>query len=145
MSIKYLIILSTIILVSACNEEKNDVITKKDVQTCYQYIKNNDTIILRTVKVSNFITGMLEYNLFGKDKNQGTILGQMKGDLLVADYTFISKGIQFVRQVVFKKMGNSFVEGYGGIDNINGKDYFKNIDSLKFKESMVLTAFGCGK
>jgi hypothetical protein len=145
MHIKKLIILSTIFLFSACNEEKKDAITKKDMQACYQYIKNNDTIILKTVKVSNFITGMLEYNLFGKDKNQGTILGQMKGDLLVADYTFVSEGIQSVRQVVFKKMGNAFVAGYGDIDNKDGKDYFKNVDSLKYQESMVLSEFDCGK
>jgi hypothetical protein len=150
MHIKNLIIISIIILFSACNDDKKvvdkkDAITKTDVLACYQYIKNKDTVVLKTINVNGFITGTLEYILFEKDKNQGTIQGQMKGDILVADYTFMSEGIQSVRQVAFKKMGSAFVEGYGDIENKDGKDYFKNIDSLKYQESMQLTAFECGK
>jgi hypothetical protein len=148
MDTKNLIIISTIVLFSGCNDEKKEVdkkdtATKKDVQACYHYINKKDTIVLKTITVDGFITGMLMYNLFGKDKNQGTILGQMKGEVLVADYTFISEGVQSVRQVAFKKLENSFVEGYGDIGNIDGKDYFKNIESLKYQESIVLSGFEC--
>jgi hypothetical protein len=52
----------------------------------------------------------------------------------VADYTFMSEGIQSTRQVAFKKDGNSFIEGYGD---------FKNVDSLNFNTSMKLVEIAC--
>jgi hypothetical protein len=150
MHIKNLLILSTVILFSACNDDKKvadkkATVTKTDVLACYHYIKNKDTIVLKTITVDGFITGTLEYIFFEKDKNQGTILGQMKDGVLIADYTFMSEGVQSVRQVAFKRIGNTFVEGYGDIENKNGKDYFKNIDRLKYQESKVLTGFNCEK
>ncbi|MBK6634882.1 MAG: hypothetical protein IPH68_02200 [Chitinophagaceae bacterium] len=58
----------------------------------------------------------------------------MSGNILVADYTFMSEGIQSIRQVAFKMEGNSFVEGYGD---------FKNIDSLDFNTSVKLAEVLC--
>ena len=101
---------------------------------CYRYATETDTIILKVIHVGNSITGTLVYSLKEKDKNKGTIQGNMRGDLLVADYTFMSEGIQSTRQVAFKKEGNSFVEGYGD---------FKNLDSLNFNTSMKLVEVEC--
>ena len=101
---------------------------------CYRYATATDTIILKVIHNGNSITGTLVYILKEKDKNKGTIRGNMKGNILVADYTFMSEGIQSTRQVAFKKEGNSFVEGYGD---------FNNIDSLKFNSSMKLVEVDC--
>jgi hypothetical protein len=110
---------------------------------CYRFAGENDTIRLTLVHAGDSINGTLEYKLHEKDRNQGTIRGGMRGDLLVADYTFMSEGMRSVRQVVFKKAGNSFVEGYGDVSEENGRQYFKDIGALRFNDKFVLNETGC--
>ena len=106
-------------------------------------LNNHDTVILKTIDVNGIITGTLVYNLYEKDKNRGTIQGKMKGDLLIADYSFTSEGTFSVRQVVFKKSDTTFIEGYGDIEDKNGKTIFKNTDSLDFTNSIILNEYDC--
>lgn len=110
---------------------------------CYQYINSNDTVTLKVIHVGKAITGTLAYNFYQKDKNWGTIQGRMKGDLLIADYTFMSEGITSIRQVVFKKEGGSFIEGYGEIETKNDKSVFKNTESLTFNSNVKLVEINC--
>lgn len=67
----------------------------------------------------------------------------MRDNILVGEYTFMSEGIQSIRQVAFKFEDSAFVEGYGETYTKEGKEYFKDIDSLKFNDSMKLTALNC--
>ena len=138
--INFLIVAS---LLTSCNSESNDAdkATSQQVSSkkaspinCYKYATATDTIILKIIHVGNSITGTLIYSLKEKDRNKGTFQGNMCGDILVADYTFMSEGIQSTRQVAFKKEGNSFVEGYGD---------FKNLDSLNFNTLMKLVEVAC--
>ena len=100
-------------------------------------------IELKIVRIGNAITGTLVYNLDGKDKNTGTIQGVINGNLLVADYLFMSEGIQSTRQVAFKLENNIFIEGYGDITIQNDSAYFKNMDSLQFNDGMKLIEIPC--
>jgi hypothetical protein len=134
----------------SCNNHKttnkNTITTDGNQQSpvnCYQYISSNDTSTLKTIHAGEAITGTLVYNLYQKDKNQGTIQGSMKGDLLIADYTFMSEGITSVRQVVFKKEGASFFEGYGKIETKSDRIVFKNTDSLTFNNAVKLVEVDC--
>ena len=101
---------------------------------CYSYASASDTVTLKLIHIGDSITGTLVYSLKEKDRNKGTIQGNMQGDILVATYTFMSEGIQSTRQVAFKKEGNSFIEGYGD---------FKNLDSLNFNTPMKLVEIAC--
>src|SRR5690242_109722 len=98
-------------LIASCtNNKKNNIEnsiskteeSKKDsLLNCYRYATINDTIILKLIHVGESITGTLAYKLHEKDKNTGTITGSMQGDILVADYTFMSEGVTSIRQVAF--------------------------------------------
>ncbi|MCW3089205.1 MAG: hypothetical protein JWP81_274 [Ferruginibacter sp.] len=130
----------------SCNNQTGEPKTqpgKASAFNCYNYINKKDTVILKTILVGGFITGTLVYNFYEKDKSQGTIQGQMKGDLLIADYTFNSEGIQSKRQIAFKKMGDKFIEGYGEAEDRNGKMAFKNLDSLNFDHTTILNKVDC--
>jgi len=131
------------IFLSCNNQEQEPAKTEK--LNCYSYTNNKDTAMLNTVLTNGQLTGTLIYNLFEKDKNIGTIQGVMKGDLLIADYTFNSEGVQSVRQVAFKKSGNTFIEGYGMTETKNEKTIFVNTDSLIFNNSIVFTEVDCEK
>lgn len=103
-------------------------------QHCYQYASVSDTITLNIVVIGDSVTGRLVYKLKEKDKNDGTIKGRLKNDLLTADYTFMSEGTESVRPVAFKKQAGGFVEGYGDVSNAG---------SLDFSHSFPLSEVAC--
>jgi hypothetical protein len=139
-------------LLAACNSQPKAPQQPTETQTnakpdslvnCYQYAGPSDTITLKVAHAGKNLVGTLVYNLKEKDSNKGTIIGFMRDDILLADYTFMSEGVQSVRQVAFKQIGNSFVEGYGESMEENGKMTFKNVDSLNFSSSMKLQEIAC--
>lgn len=144
-----------IILFSSCGNSQHEAETKDSSgnqtpgktfsENCYRYINNNDTVILKITESNGAVSGTLLYNFYEKDKNTGTIKGEMKGDLLVAEYSFHAEGMESVRAVAFKKMGKNFMEGYGESEMRDGKDVFKNLDALSFSNSVLLSPYDCEK
>jgi len=139
-------------LFASCNSQEKDkekTSTKKMEQekssaiNCYEFTGEADTVTLKVTHAGDSISGHLVYDFKEKDKNTGTILGIMKGNILVADYTFMSEGIQSTRQVAFRLEENTFIEGYGESFSQNDKVYFKNIDSLKFDSFFKLIEIDC--
>ena len=143
---KLILLLSALIILTSCNkqksEEKNDP-RAIDIETCYRYAGNKDTVQLNARIQDSTVTGTLVYKLFEKDKNEGTIQGYMNGDLIIADYVYTSEGTSSVRQVVFRKAGAVLTEGYGDIVSEKGRTMFKNIDSLNFNNSISLQQVDC--
>lgn len=111
---------------------------------CYVYIKNRDTASLKLNIDGEELTGELNYNLFEKDSNKGKIAGEMKGDTIIAEYTFDSEGMRSVREVVFvKKDDGNIYEGTGEVMEKGGKMIFKDRSALKFSPAMVFTKADC--
>ena len=116
----------------------------KDLEECYIGLFKNDSISMTlTIKGNIVVDGILSYNLYEKDKNKGTLVGEIKGDTLFADYTFMSEGITSIRQVAFLKKGLNYVEGYGESIEKEGKMVFKNTKKLDFNSSTVLVKQDC--
>jgi hypothetical protein len=131
----------------ACNNDRsetnNDADTIKDYDTgtsspaetiseCYENINGKDTVFLSIFSQSKVITGSLVYNYYEKDKNSGTIKGNMYGDTLIADYIFNSEGVTSTREVAFLKRESAFIEGYGDMQEEGGKMVFTNRSNLSF-------------
>lgn len=110
---------------------------------CYQYIKNRDTATLSLKTENNKVNGTLGYNLYEKDKNAGVITGLVKGDTIIAGYTFQSEGKTSVREVAFLKKGDQLTEGFGDIEEVKGKFKYKDISKLKFDGSIVFSKIEC--
>ena len=137
---------------SSCKKEKMtdpkvvEAVAVQDIVSneCYIGILKKDTVSL-TFNTNDSIakSGKLSYHFFEKDKNDGEFSGEMKGDTLFADYTFMSEGVSSIREVAFLKKGDTFTEGYGEImDNI-GKVTFKDKKTLKFDGKIVLKKADC--
>jgi len=114
-----------------------------DALQCYQYIKNRDTATLSLKTEDNKVTGTLGYNLYEKDKNSGTIAGIVKGDTIIANYTFQSEGQTSVREVAFLKQGDQLVEGFGDVQEVKGEVKYKDLNKLKFDGSMAFGKTDC--
>lgn len=110
---------------------------------CYSYINNKDSVTMNMDIRDNIVTGELEYRLFEKDSNSGTIQGVLKGDTLFADYSFISEGTGSVREVAFLRTNGNWVEGFGDMKENNGKMIFTDKSTLQFNGNIVLTEVHC--
>lgn len=135
-----------IVVIASCNPKKvttDAVQEERPVNLCYKSQMNNDNVALTVYRVNNKITGQLTYNLYEKDRNQGTIDGEMRGDTLLAKYAFTSEGIYSVREVAFLKRGKDLLEGFGETENVQNKMRFKQRDALTFGKSIVLTEEDC--
>lgn len=114
-----------------------------DSTQCYQYIKNRDTGTLTLKTIDNKLTGTLGYNLYEKDKNAGTIDWVVKGDTIIANYTFLSEGKTSIREVAFLKKGDQLAEGFGDVHEVKGETKFKDLSKLKFDGSMTFDKIDC--
>lgn len=115
----------------------------KPVKQCFEYIANKDTVTISLGLTETKVAGSLSYKLYEKDKSRGTIVGEMKGDTLIADYTFFAEGVTSVSEVVFLKRNNQLIQGFGETATSEGKQVFKNRNTLDFNDSLVLTAVEC--
>lgn len=155
----FLVLFIAAIATASCNNEpakSNEVSTITDTtkpvenkvmipaSTCYSSITGKDTVLLKVETFPNVVTGKLTYKLYEKDSNSGNFNGVMKGDTLIADYTFLSEGKSSVRQVAFIIKNNTATEGYGNMEEKAGKMVFKNIQNLTFAKGLKLSKIECG-
>ena len=125
---------------------KSEVVDETILDECYMGVLKKDTVSMTlNIKGNQVHSGKLQYKFFEKDKNQGTIVGELKGDTLFVDYTFMSEGISSVRQIAFLKKGNTYTEGYGNVIDDNGKVRFENTKELKFDGETILWRIDCQK
>jgi hypothetical protein len=99
---------------------------------CYQMILKKDTATLQLQLKDSTVTGHLRYKGYEKDDNTGTIKGVLRKELILADYTFQSEGVTSVREVIFKIKGDTLVQAYGDLAEVDNKMVFTNKNNLQF-------------
>ncbi len=114
-------------------------------ETCYGSKTGNSSVEMSLNVNGNMVTGNLNYLPEAKDKNMGTLKGKMMGDTLLADYTFMSEGVESVREVIFLKSGDGYKEGYGPAKDQNGKMIFEDLKKIDFSQSVPLVKVDCNK
>jgi len=149
---KLLFTILTLAILASCETKKStasestasgSVTTSGSQPQCYALMTNGDTVRLSLTQTGNDVTGDLLYQLSGKDRNTGTIHGQMHGDTLIADYTFQSEGVESVREVAFLTKEGGFVEGYGPVQEQKGKMIFTPNTPITFGSNRLLTKITC--
>lgn len=126
------------------NPPKEAEIVEPAGNQCYISTADNSTVELSfNVNSNQEVNGTLNYTLYGKDKNVGTLIGNIYGDTLIADYTFDSEGVSSVREVAFLQREGTYIEGHGDVVEANGKVSFKDKKALKFDAKNVLTKVDC--
>lgn len=125
------------------NEKKNKTISVKESDACYAFIHNKDSVLLHLEIKNDIVTGDLSYNFFEKDDNAGPLIGELHGDTIFAMYKFRSEGTTSEREVAFLKKGNTYVEGFGEIQDEEGRTVFKNKKLLNFESNLILKEIDC--
>lgn len=147
---KPLAAIAGVLLLAACNSnptQNTALDTKKSEEDstfniCYSSVVKKDTVLLNAHMSGDSVMGSLGYKLYEKDQNNGSLLGKMYGDTLRGMYTFMSEGQESVREVIFIKQDSLLIEGYGPLEEKNGKTVFKNPQEVKFK-GIVLAKAPC--
>lgn len=118
---------------------------QENEEECYSYVTPKDTVYLHVSRKNRSITGDLTYKLYEKDSNQGSLDGRIKGDTLVAEYTFNSEGRSSVREVIFLKKGDTYIEGFGPVNDKEGKTVFQDHKNITFINGITLSKTDCSK
>lgn len=132
----FLVLVSSCILF-ACNSHTVGE-NSNTIAGDYLFQSDGDTIRMVLQQESDSVYGDLRYAFSGKDRNIGRINGILKDSLITGEYTFVSEGIPSTRQVVFKVTEQGLIEGYGAIEENDGKMVFSDTGSLSFDHGMVL-------
>lgn len=151
---KKLILLSIVftILLTGCKKEAPKTKTpsteiakplEQPTTACYSFEEKGSSVSLQMEITGKDVTGTMVYALAEKDKNTGTFKGTLNNDILIADYTFQSEGVESTRQVAFEVRGDKLIEGYGEM-NEDGTS-FKDVNQLKFNATMPLSKMDCPK
>ncbi|MEO5563859.1 MAG: hypothetical protein ABIR18_10500 [Chitinophagaceae bacterium] len=138
-------------IIASCNnststeKQTSESVTPPEeaAMNCYTGVSGKDSVMLNITSNGDKITGTLNYKFSEKDSNHGSIDGIMKGDTLLADYSFASEGQSSIRQVAFLKKDNSMIEGYGDLEEKDGKVQFKNPATLDFGKGFNLQKVDC--
>lgn len=109
--------------------EKTDTIVG-----CYVAHLEKDvyTINIQSQQTTN-VKGTLSYKNFQKDSSAGTFEGTFINNILLGDYSFTSEGMDSISQVVFKKDGDKFYQGFGPIQIVEERSVFVNPSEVEFK------------
>lgn len=159
MSVKNIVLLGFIMLWGSCNNEgktsaeiKKDSVDKTTMTKvipdslsagCYSQIAGRDTANLQIENKSNSVTGSLSYNIFQKDRNDGTLQAEVSGDVLTGWYLFKSEGIISVRQVAWKIKDNELWQGRGEMTQKNDTMFFSMPDKLEYDSTRPFKKVAC--
>ena len=114
-------------------------------EVCYMGIQGKDTIKMTLItKGDKLQYGKLSYNYFEKDYSEGTLVGAFKGDTLIGKYSFQSEGVMSVREVIFLKQGNNYIEGFGAVTEDDQKRVvFQDLKAVQFNDAIPLMSVPC--
>lgn len=121
----------------------NDPIVNNDILAAGCYVATIDQDVY-TITIlshqSDVVTGMLQFKNFQKDSSSGSFVGIYQDGILLADYSFQSEGLDSVMQVIFKKVNDGFIRGYGEMTTDN---HFVDLNTVSYDESVVFIPSGC--
>jgi hypothetical protein len=113
------------------------------VSGCYSLITGRDTASLQLQRRGTTATGSLSYNLYQKDRNDGTFQGELIGDRLVVWYMFRSEGVMSVRQEIFQVRPDKLWPAVGEVTVMNDTARFVNPDRLRFDSTRAFVKVKC--
>ncbi len=145
---KSILAIIPLLLILSCNpknkEQTTDTVPLNTVEATdsvsgnYSY-QNKDTVRLQISVSGEQAEGNLLISYFEKDRSQGSFSGKIENNILIADYTFQSEGVESVQQIAIKfEDGKAFL-GYGEIEEDGNYVKFKDVSTLEFDMDFPLS------
>lgn len=136
-----ILIIGTVYVVKR-NKNSVSVNEPQSIVGCYVAKLQNDIYALSINNQNgNKVSGTLAYKNFQKDSSHGTFNGEIEGDILQGNYNFFSEGMLSDRQVIFKKLDDSFIQGFGPVNVIDGKERFTDLNNITFNQPSTFVKY----
>ena len=146
-----------ILLIGSCNDEgktsssvlrdsannSKTAVADTAVSGCFSQVVKSDTALLQVENNKGNVTGVLTYDYYQKDRNDGTLQAEQTGDIIKGWYLFKSEGIMSVRQVAWKINGNELWPATGELAEKNDTTVFAEPDKLKFDSANAFRKIPC--
>lgn len=129
-----LILIALVVIGALFYYQKNkEKIVEESIVGCYRAELARDvySLDINSQEGENF-QGTLVFDNFEKDSSSGTFDGTYKDSVLLGTYSFRSEGMDSVMQMIFKKVGDDFVRGYGNMDEMDEVLKFTNIEDITY-------------
>lgn len=121
-------------------------LAESSMKGCYVARLGEDIYTLKIENENNdIISGLLSYNNYQKDSSAGVFSGTYKDDILLGDYSFFSEGMFSIREVIFKKEGNTFIQGFGPVETEGNKETFIDIKDIYFDTNSIFIKEDCNE
>ncbi|HEY0979893.1 MAG TPA: hypothetical protein VGE18_00585 [Candidatus Paceibacterota bacterium] len=118
--------------------------SEESIEGCYVLRRDKDVY---TLKIDSHdegkVAGTLAYKNFQKDSSSGSFEGTYEGETLRGYYSFTSEGTDSVREVIFKKTDNSFIQGFGPAQTIEGKEVFVDPTDITYEGTLIFVSEPC--
>lgn len=100
---------------------------------CYVDKLGKDVYTLKIDSAENSkVSGMLAFNNYQKDSSSGAFTGTFSEGILLGNYSFDSEGMHSDRQVIFKKVGDNLIEGFGPVKVVGDKEVFEDTSKVTY-------------
>jgi hypothetical protein len=151
-------VMSLFFLLASCNDEAKTSTTQNDSDSadapgvvfadtvpagCYSQVMARDTASLQITNKGNAVSGSLSYNIYEKDRNDGTIQADQTGDVIRGWYLFKSEGVISVREVAWKVNGEELWPATGEVVQRNDTTLFAQPGSLNFDSAHPFKKIPC--
>lgn len=125
------------VLLYSCSQSGGSSEKKADstfTTECYKATDRQDTATLTLeTHADKKITGHLVFDFDKKDKNDGSIKGEFKGDTLYVDYEFkVGENAYHKNPLAFLKKDGKLILGVGKMETRFGKTYFRKDLPINF-------------
>ncbi len=110
---------------------------------CYSMATEKDTASLQLQVKDGHASGTLSYNLYEKDRNDGSFEGEIQNGILRGWYLFRSEGLMSVREIAWKINGTALWPARGEVEIRNDSAFFKTPGGLQFDSSGAFVKVPC--
>lgn len=110
---------------------------------CYSQIVQRDTAFLQLENKGSMVIGSLSYNIYQKDRNDGTLQAELAGNIITGWYLFKSEGVISVRQVSWKIDDDDLWPAIGEMIQKNDTAMFAQPDKLQYDSSRPFKKVPC--
>ncbi|MFZ3012030.1 MAG: hypothetical protein WA060_03505 [Minisyncoccia bacterium] len=140
----FIVTLALIIIYFTGNETAVEKIpsvgTGDSIVGCYVAHLQKDiyTLVIQSAE-KGAVFGMLAYNNYQKDSSSGSFEGTFADGILLGNYSFDSEGMHSDRQVIFKKIDDSFIQGFGDVKVAESTETFTDIANITYDPKLTFT------
>lgn len=115
--------------------------TKPAAETlCFEEKVGKDITTVRLTIDGDKVTGNMEWLPWEKDQATGTLLGEKKGNEIVADYEYMIEGSNQLEEKIFVLEGDKLLVKSGELDDKNGKLVIKDRTKAIVGQTLVKVA-----